>query len=221
MTLPVPDYDQQALMRWVASNQKQQIESRRDASLKTQHELYPWDITYPLESGRWRGGFDQEFPDLAQYFHLAYGLERRDLDTVVLLPVRSDFIGQGFWHSDPDETGLRMYLENTEHDRDFLLIKACREARHSGDPQLIVPNDGQGPDFSDRIYSAGTLGPRQAFFLNNIRGIHAVNVSTRGAFRIAVIVTIGRKFRHMPGHLIDMIQRSAQEYPDLAVMRQA
>lgn len=217
---PFPNFDRTALLDWIAENQQQPIKRRRDASLRTEHELYPWNICYPLVDRQWRDGFQQEFPELAGFFSRAYELEPRDLHTIVLLPIRSDFIGEGFWHSDPDETGLRMYLDNTEWDRDFLRIRASLPDWNEKDQLMHIPADGLDQRFSTKTQSAAALGPQQVFFLNNIRAIHAVNVSTVGAFRIAVIVTIGRRWRDMPSHVKSLIERSAQQYPEHARLRQ-
>lgn len=218
-TAPIPNYDTNQLLDWIKKNQKQTVPERKDASLVTPLHAYPWDISYPMTHKMWRGNFNKLFPDLAKFFYTAYNLEEKDLFTVVLLPIRSDFIGQGFWHSDPDETGLRMYLENTEHDKDFLLLKSSKSPYQSRDNSSSVPNDGNDLRFNKAILKAKIYKPRQVFFLNNIRAIHSANVSTIGAFRIAVIVTIGKNFSQMPEHVKKLIVHSAEKFKDLAVFR--
>ncbi len=218
-TIPVPDYSVSKLIEWIQHNQKQSITERKDASLITPQQVYPWDITYPMTGKTWRANFNILFPELAEYFYKAYGLEEKDLLTVVLLPIRTDFVGEGFWHTDPDETGLRMYLENTEHDKDFLLLKASKFPNAKRDP-VRVPDHGKDPRYHDEVFSAKIYTPRQAFFINNVRGIHSANVTTMGAFRIAVIVTIGKDLQDMPEKLKDLIIKSAEKFKDLAVIRQ-
>lgn len=218
-TAPIPNYDTNKLLDWIYKNQKQSVPERKDASLITPQQLYPWDISYPMTHKLWRGNFNIIFPELAKFFYTAYNLEEKDLVTVVLLPIRSDFIGQGFWHADPDETGLRMYLENTEHDKDFLLLRSSKEPYQSRDFSKPIPNDGIDPRFNQKILTAKIYNPRQVFFLNNVRAIHSANVSTIGAFRIAVIVTIGKNFSQMPDHLKNLIVNSSKKFRKLAVFR--
>jgi hypothetical protein len=217
-TIPIPEYNVDDLVKWIQQNQKQDVSARKDASQITPQNAYPWDITYPMTDKKWRGNFNIHFPELAEYFYKAFDLTEKDLLTVVLLPIRSDFVGEGFWHTDPDETGLRMYLENTEHAKDFLLVKASIAPNMIRDP-VRVPDHGKDIRYHDTVYSAKVHTPRQVFFINNVRGIHSANVTTMGAFRIAVIVTLGKNFIDMPEHVKDLIVRSAEKFKDLAIIR--
>lgn len=95
-TEPIPNFDMSKLIDWISKNQQQVVATRKDASLITPRELYPWDITYPMTYNIWRGNFNILFPELAKFFYTAYNLEEKDLVTIVLLPIRSDFVGTGF-----------------------------------------------------------------------------------------------------------------------------
>lgn len=112
-----------------------------------------------------------------------------------------------------------MYLENTEHDKDFLLLKSSIVPYQTKDLSRPIPNDGIDSRFNQTLLKAKIHKPKQVFFLNNVRAIHSVNVSTQGAFRIAVIVTIGKNFAQMPVHLKNLIVHSAEKFKDLAIFR--
>jgi hypothetical protein len=219
-TADIPQVDIPRLMQWMSTNNNQYIINRRDASKKTEDNLYPWDICYAKEKGHWKTDFTQQFPVLADYFSSAYGLEPDDVKTVVMLPNKPDFSGVGFWHSDPDETGLRMYLENEDHDTDFLLLKSTIKKYNTREELGLVPNNGIDPArFNPEILSAKILKPRQTFFLNNLRAIHAAKIS-QGKFRVAILVILNVPFSQMPTQVVELIRRSAAKYPDLAVVRQ-
>lgn len=215
-TIPVPDYNKNTLLEWIHKNQKQDLPYRKDGSNFV--EDYPWDISYARMNKEWQDNFNVQFPQLAHFFYAAFQLGEEDIFSVVLLPVKSSFVGKGFWHKDPDETGLRIYLENTESEKNFLLIRASKSSYISA-PNEITPADGNDVRYSDTELSAKILHSRQAFFLNNIRAIHCANVSTVGAFRIAVIVTLGKKITEIPQHLKNLILSSAEKYNNLAVFR--
>lgn len=208
-----PNVDLDKLLKWVKEHgTNQNLSTRLDASKETAvQDTYPWNIVYPMDRKSWCFDFDREFPELADFFSSGYKINATDLRKVVLLPVKPGFSGLGFWHSDPDPTGLRMYLANQETE-DFLLIKPTVEP-YDARPNFSI-TDLDAVPIQDKTYSAKLLDPRQTFYLNNIRAIHAVNVTTNTT-RIAVIVF--PEPNNLKEHLNKLIVDSAKKYNDYAL----
>ena len=214
---PVPEFDVDKFLNWCKNNGPvQDIYNRKDASKKTDSKIYPWNIAYAKSAGNWHSDFCEQFPQLAKYFTEAFGLTDKDVGEIVLLPVKQGFNGLGFWHSDPDEHGLRFYLAN-EDTENSLLIKPTKEP-YDKRPDVIVNRVEPSPHVQDKEYSAKIISPQQAFFLNNIRAIHAVKTNKPDALRIAVIIGgLGPILRMRPS-LKNLIVQSAQKYSDAAIM---
>jgi len=226
-TIEVPDVDIPRLLEWVANHtSSQQIPERTDASKVPEvSKFYPWNIIYPRHNSEWKYDFDKEFSQLAEYFYKAFDMHEKDLFSVTLLPVKTEFAGMGFWHSDPDDYGLRMYLENQEPD-DFLQI------RPTVFPYNTRPQFGRDANFNnksphdrtffntiklqDRTFSATLRKPKQTFYLNNVRAVHAVQAFHPGTIRIAAIVSSLN--RNLKQQFNDLVVRSAEKYSDLAIL---
>ena len=215
-----PKVDYNRFVDWVRSSADQSVAGRRDASKITNPELYPWDIVYAKLEGSWHNHFDQEFPDLANFFSQGFNLEPGQIKNIILLPVKKDFIGTGFWHSDPDESGLRVYLENEETDN-FLLIRPTVEPLSQRPPNRILPADGVHPSIQNNVeHSARLLRPNQGFFINNIRGIHAARTNVVNNKRIAVIISlVGRSspLANASEATKQLIIDSAKKYSDYSI----
>ena len=213
----MPAMDTAKLLEWVQKNTvNQDIPNRLDASkIAETAKIYPWNIIYPKHNNVWQYNFNNEFPELANFFHSAYNLSESDVDTVVLLPVRNDFAGVGLWHSDPDVYGLRMYIENQAVEN-FLLVRPTVK------PYNERPNfDGAHQrhnevELQDITFSAKLYSPNQTFFINNFRAVHAVNTDNPGTLRIAVIVMC-RKTPELTAHINDLIVRSAEKFKEFAI----
>jgi hypothetical protein len=210
----VPKFDLLKLESWIGDNfARQQIADRRDGSkIDAISNMYPWKLIYAREQDNWCADFDKLFPDLAQFFYSAYGLDEDDINNVIMLPVKPQFKGVGFWHSDVDSYGLRMYLVNDEVD-DFLLMKSTAE------PYLERPAFGldfKDIKFKEEILSPKLFAPNQTFYLNNTRSIHAVNVQNPGVLRMALIVSPKYK-KSIEQHLNNLIVRSAEKFKDYAI----
>ena len=214
---PVPKFEIDKFINWCKNNGPvQDIFNRKDASKQIDPKLYPWNIAYAKAAGRWQSDFCEQFPELADYFSQAFGLNEKDVLEIILLPVKSEFAGLGFWHSDPDENGLRMYLENQDTE-DSLLIRPTKEP-HTSRPNVVVNRQGTSSHVQDKEYSAKIISNQQVFFLNNLRAIHAVKTNKPGALRIAVIIGGLGSMQTMKPELKDLIVRSAQKYSDAAIM---
>ena len=213
-----PSYDYTKLLSWIHKfYSTQTIQNRPDGSERISGDIYPWNIIYAKFDYAWRFNFDKEFPELAAFFGDAYNLATSEIDSVVLLPVKDEHRGLGFWHRDPDKWGLRMYLENTELENS-LLIKPTKLPHnfHSELPSTINPV-GPWEFIQDVQYAANIPNPQQVFYLNNVRAIHTVNKSIPNSKRFAVIVSTGKPMVSMPQHLRDLILTSAEHYKESAI----
>ena len=220
-----PDVDLVSLMEWVCESKAKEIQNplpgRQNAESKIDPKIYPWTITYARINHQWQNGFNQRFPELARFFYEAYGITESDLARVVLLPVKQEFEGRGFWHSDPDEVGLRTYLFNEEPNNSlwFKFFKQPYEERglvhHHGEALVASPKASQLLD-SD-IHVATMVHPKQTFFINNVRALHCVNVTDINATRIAVIVAVKNDI--MTEGIRNLIKRSVDKYSEHVIKR--
>jgi hypothetical protein len=217
-TPEVPSTDIPKLLNWIKKNSPlQNIENRGDASQNPEvpESKYPWNIIYPKVDNIWQYDFDKEFPVLANFFSAAYGLNAEEVSSVLLLPVKSEFAGTGFWHSDLDNCGLRMYIENQETEN-FLLIRPTIEP-YSTRPAFGVLQDFKKTPLQDKTFSASLRASSQTFFINNVRAVHAVNTINPGTMRIAVIVGIATTPK-ITAHINDLILRSAEKFKEHAIL---
>jgi hypothetical protein len=218
LTQPVPSYDYTKLLSWVHTfYNTQNIQNRPDASKRLTGDIYPWNIIYAKYNRSWCFNFDKEFPQLASFFADAYKLSSSEIDAVILLPVKDEHKGLGFWHRDPDKWGLRMYLENTELENSLLIRPTKLPYNLHSDLPPIVDPIGPWEYIQDVQYAANIPNSQQVFYLNNVRAIHTVNKSITNSKRFAVIVSTGKPMISMPQHLQDLILTSAEHYKDSAI----
>lgn len=218
LTSPVPSYDYTKLLSWVHKfYATQTIQQRPDASEHITGNIYPWTIVYAKYMKSWCFNFDKEFPQLASFFADAYKLSSSEIDSVVLLPVKDNHRGLGFWHRDPDKWGLRMYLENTELENSLLIKPTKLPYNLHSELQAQVDPVGPWEFIQDVQYVANIPNPQQVFYLNNVRAIHTVNKSIPDSKRFAVIVSTGKPMIAMPEHLQNLIVTSAEHYKDSAI----
>lgn len=188
-------------------------------------EDYPWDLTtcYFNKSGQgpgWIGGFDQQFPELVQYIKDAFNVPLEEFGFILVLPVREHHKGRGFWHRDPDTCGLRMYINHTDHERNFLTVRRTVTRDKYPRPlsyDFTMPLNG----FQDEDLTCKVLHANQCFYLNNIRAIHSTFVESPGENRVTLL--FGNKNdeesrRRINDMTRDLIVRSAEKYKDYAVL---
>ena len=214
---PLPNIDLDDVLLWVAELNLTKNSIPNNIARSKLTKSYPWNfsLAYYHSSGGWQHNFDTRFPELSLYLTSAYGLDIEDIGSIIMLPVKDDHIGLGFWHADPDWSGLRLYLEDDQFDKNPLLFKKSK-IPHDVHPMLgsVQENDNR---FQTEIHECKILKPTQAFYLNNIRGIHSpfINVPAR---RFAIII------QGKPGETIvmektkDLIIRSAMLYSDYALL---
>lgn len=205
-----PAYSVDAIKEWATINrdtirdQKELLAEEAYIAERTEPN-YPWDVTVVYRKfigfdPGWIAGFDVEFPQLAKYFYEAFGLALDDIGIVLLLPVKQNHTGIGFWHSDPDNYGLRMYLDYECMDENTLLI------RSKADPQTEL--------------QCKVTSNKQCFFLNNKSATHTTYTTVPNKTRIAVLI-IGKLDQQSQEvwkqKIAPLVERSAAAYPDYAV----
>lgn len=219
LNVEVPQFDIPKLREWMAKNSKQSLNDRADGSLRTPRSLYPWNISYGMIERKWAGNFDKEFPDMVQFLYDGFNIKPEDMYALVFLPSKPDFVGVGFWHADPDETGLRIYLDNDDGDKDFLLMKRTKRKLLSRRELGNIPDNGISPRFCDEIITPKLYKPSQAFYLNNVCAIHSAQIHRKNATRIAILPLLNeyhRPWKH-PKVLNDLIISSAETFKDFAI----
>jgi hypothetical protein len=206
----MPKIDLPKLRVWISEyKDKQEIDNRGDFSKVLPNDGYPWDIIYARTKQGWYNNFDKEFPEFAEYSIQGFGLDPSDIHDIILLPIKRTFTGLGFYHSDLDEYGLRFYLENNETEN-FLYVKPTTKPYVTRE-QLLA-----GQKFQDIEHAAKLLKPNQAFFINNVRAVHAVNSTELSPTRIAVIVSV---LKPLAQHkLKDLIINSAKKFPEHTIL---
>jgi hypothetical protein len=223
-TPELPDIDILKLKTWIALHPH--YDPTYDAKHRVPSDLYPWNLGYAKESGKWLHGFDKEFPEFSEYISSAFGLRPDDIGAVGLLHTKSDFEGLGFWHGDVDSTGLRIYIENEEIE-DFLLIKpTIKPYNHYPSEKMNgypagINSVGDSPQIQNNIiHSVKLLNPTQCFYLNSVRGVHAAKTNKKGCSRITCLLGINTTMsaQEMPDQLKKLIVNSATKYKDHAIM---
>lgn len=214
---PFPKFSTDELREWIVScHSKQTVHNNLDAS-KHLGFMYPWNVTYAKQDGKWLNEFNSQFPALSKFFHEAYGFEDADLDTVCILPLRQDFTGTGFWHSDQDPLGLRMYLENENVEGASLLIKPLSKKYKTRDELGILPRFGSSEKVqNDVVYEVKSPVGASSHFLNNMSCVHAVKSNDVNLRRIAVVVGIKRQY-NTDSRINELILRSAEKFKDSAI----
>lgn len=225
-TDPIPEFDIDQLYYWISRTYPQNFINEVPGSKVSRQALskeYPWDIIWPKygELG-WTNGFDNEFPQLADHICHSFRLTHKEVGCITMLPMRSDRNGLGFWHSDKDTNGLRMYLVNDLPDENPLYIRATNAAYNFRPKEIaeIISTDLEGthPLISNKISTAKILSPTQAYYLNNIRAVHSPFV-TASARRIALIIQgTPNNHRLIYQKTKNLIVESAKKYKDYAIL---
>jgi hypothetical protein len=210
-----PKIDLTKLMSWIQEHRSsQKIHNRKESDLSEvmNPKEYPWNIIYPRYQYQWYKNFDILFPQIAEYISTNFTVSIDEIQDVVLLPLKNNFVGTGFFHADPDECGLRFYIENNESG-DFLLI-------HQAIKPFIARSqilESSPEDFSPTICRPKLLRPNQAFFINNVRALHAVHSTKADCVRIAVNITVPKSIHTMNTKLRDLIVNSAEKFSDYSI----
>lgn len=211
-----PAVDLNLLVDWVRKYQdEQEILNRKDSS-KVLKEKYPWDIIYCKVEYHWYQDFDKLFPTLAEYCDTAFGVPRERISNIVILYTKDNFVGEGFWHTDTDETGLRFYLDNQEKGEFLHMRPTVLPYTNRASAVDAIQQDVETA-LQKKHFSAKLLKPNQGFFINNVRSIHSAYTSTPGLVRISFSVTVDTDMIDMPKSLSNLIVQSAEKYKEHAL----
>lgn len=201
--LDIPDlpnsFDVKKLEYWISKVYPQTQLTKARASRASHNHLgdnYPWDLTFAHytdnqnNSSGWLDNFDNEFPELVEYFLNAFNIDYEDIGVITFLPMRSSRKGLGFWHSDIDETGLRLYLENELPEENPLLIMPTKYPFDKRPNELLRTIEEPREDMFqiDKQQVCPILKKTQAYYVNNVRAVHSPYVS-EPCKRISCIIT--------------------------------
>lgn len=218
---PCPEVDIAKLRAWVKATypQKHLIDSTagKIQAHNSKGSSYPWDFTF-AKFFDWQNNFDNEFPELANYATEVFGISNDDLDTLAILPIRDNYIGTGFWHTDPDTLGLRFYVYNEGYKTNKLLIKNARPDIPDEQLHGKLFNDIDPRLINGQVFTGEIANPRQPFYLNNMKSAHAIQ-NTVVAERIAILFGTSFDMTKKTGldlkeKMNDLIVRSAYKYKE-------
>ena len=205
-----PEYSIDSIKAWANNNpeaifrEKERLADELRIAERIQPN-YPWNVQVvyrkqsPKDTG-WIAGFDAEFPELSKYFYEAFGLTLDDLGLVLLLPVKPDNLGIGFWHQDPDFYGLRMYLEYENQQDNTLLMRKVRD--------------------KDNVMQCKVMSNKQCFFLNNEFAEHTTYTTVPNKTRIAVLIIGKLDFDSQEAwkqKIAPLVEASAAKFTDYAI----
>lgn len=224
---PQPNYDVVQLRKWLADNYVPL--SRYRSILRQQRNIsehiienYPWDLTIAYfnmtDTGPgWLNNFDRQFPELSTYIHQAFGLPLEEVGLVIFLPMREKHKGLGFWHNDTDVSGLRIFFEIEDLEKNKLFTRRMK-VPYNTRPNIQLPMN-EDYYLQKEVFECKILSSTQCHFLNNIRAAHATYTEEPGAHRIAAFVTSklknGEKFLNL---VKPLILRSAEKYKEHVIM---
>ena len=218
---PRPDVPLDALKEWlrasVGNNQYKDFLSTIGNIADRKVLNYPWDATVAYfnmtgNGPHWINNFDKEFPELAKYMYEAFGLPLKNLGLIVILPTKEEHTGHGFWHTDPDWYGMRLYLQFDNLEKNRLFLKKTKEPRTKRAGWTHA-------DLQDEIHECKITSSKQCFYLNNVRAVHATYTGAPGSNRIAALIIpkSGHEEKVIP-LISDLVVRSAEKFKDVAIL---
>lgn len=228
--LDVPDlpnsFSLEKLETWIQKVYPQkQLQECRWTSAKILGETYPWNLTFAHytddenNSSEWLDNFDKEFPELVSYFSEAFNIEYTDIGVITFLPMRPEKTGLGFWHSDVDESGLRLYFENELPEKNPLLIMPTKFPYDRRPNKLFKSVETARDDMFQRNKQiiCPVLKPTQAYYLNNIRAVHSPYIN-KPCKRISCFITPKwSTLESVKNKTKDLIVNSANKFKDHAI----
>lgn len=181
-----PKIDIKKLDNWIDKHYPQKSLLEGTKGILTAHNLlketYPWKSTF-AKLFDWKNNFNIEFPEIVKYLKDDWGLLDEEIEVLLILPAKKDLVGWGFWHSDADYMGLRFYIDfDNNIDNKIFLSQRKKDTLDTLNKNYDLNND-----LLPYQIEAKLTHPRQAFYLNNVRGGHAVWNSSPSS-RYAVIL---------------------------------
>lgn len=228
-TQPMPDFDINELKIWLGDTYTIQsketrsiLDDRVNSTESIVKDRYPWNLTIGYSNMEdtgpgWINGFDKKFPQLAAWLFAAYGLNTEDVGSVLFFPVRQGHTGFGFWHNDPDSVGMRVYFEFEDSDTNKLFMRRFKEKY---DTRTIFPHPLDiAKTCKPELLEAKLLSPKQCFYLNNVRAVHATYTEVPNKTRIACFVTPNKlRKQSFIDKVVPLVLRSAKKYKDYALL---
>ena len=209
-----PKVDLDALVAWICKYQEEQEVKKRQDFSKELKGSYPWNIIYCKQDYHWYKDFDKEFPALAEYCHTVFDVPHTMISDIVVLHTRNDFVGEGFWHSDPDPVGLRFFLECQETG-EFLRMRPSK-LPYFDRTAILSETENK---LQSTVLSARLLKPNQGFYLNNVRAMHAVYTAEPGKMRVTFLINVDdMAIWRLPESIRKLIVDSAEKYSDYALL---
>jgi hypothetical protein len=229
-----PEYDVGELRKWIDDNYEslskyKDFIGKHGGSAESVVENYPWDLTVAyfnlLGNGPgWLNGFDEKFPELSKYVFDSFGVDAEEVGCFILLPMRAEYEGYGFWHRDVDPIGFRMYLDFEGVDDDKLLMKRTKVPYSKTDvvPFVVPITDEQHETFMQKeIIECKIKSRNQCFFLNNQRSIHVTYTAKESVGKARIASFVVGKFENnlkFKKSFDDMIVKSAEKFKDYAIL---
>lgn len=224
-TDPIPEFDVNQMYSWLQTSHVAQERWRRRIGRLTSESsgikvTYPWNISlaYFNMTGKgpgWLNDFDQQFPDLAKYFVSCFGFSFDDVGSIIMLPMKDDAAGPGFYHQDHDWYGLRLYLEFEDRDNNSLLL---RKTKIPYDKQAMIQTPIDESLLQSKEVKAKILNHRYCWYINNVRACHSTFVAKPGSRRLAVIFTSRfTNFDNVLPRIKELVLKSAEKYSDYVI----
>ena len=229
-----PEYDAEKLIHWLNTPFERQqiiqnyISNKQWDSKHIFGDNYLWDLKYPFfnyfnENFKWDKSFVKEFPQIKEYVLDSFYLSEEELGAFVLLPMRKDKVGMGFWHQDIDVTGIRWYLDFESYETDNIMVKSCKEryTPTSPHPFKVPYSEETLKHYFNPEQTCRVMKRNQAFYLNNYSGIHATYTAEEsvGKPRIAsFIVPNAINTSNYLSRIMPLVMRSAEKFKDYAVL---
>jgi hypothetical protein len=229
--LDVPDlpenFNVEKLETWIKNVYPQkQVNEAVWTSVKVLGETYPWDLTFAHytdnknNSYGWLNNFDKEFPELVDYFLKAFNLDYDDIGVITFLPMRQEKTGLGFWHSDIDETGLRIYFDNELPEENPLLIMPTNIPFIKRPHELLKAVEEPRKDMFqvDKQLVCPVLKRTQAYYINNVRAVHSPYIN-KPCRRISCFITPKwNTLESVKNKTKDLIVQSAIKFKNHAIL---
>ena len=224
-TPPRPELDVNKFKAWLAENspkQKEQVKIFNNSTLIASDKVinYPWDLAMGYcnifgNGPGWMGNFNTEFPEFSAWLHESFNIPIEKVGVMLFLPVNPTHTGVGFWHNDPDYSGVRHYIAYDDSDQNKLLIRQTKIPYDKRVELMHLPDTA----FADEIQECKLLKNDQSFYLNNFRAVHATNTTKIGSTRIACIISPQFTAPHsLTEHCRELIVNSAKKFSDHAIL---
>jgi hypothetical protein len=192
--------------------------TRAEVKLKELNKIYPFNacVAKYMHHG-WLNNFDIEFSDFVSFLENTYGIEKTDIDILVFLPISEKVDGLGFFHSDLDEAGLRMYIVNEDPESNPLYLiptKEPYETRPSHIFSAVLEEDD--PCLQKKKHIAKLPNDIKGFYVNNVRAVHSPFIS-KPAKRIAMQILNFSKDNEFKKKTQKLLEDSVEKYKDYVI----